>query len=37
MTTKQNRRIKSTMLQYKKFIQTKKKTPFLEQYNFKEH
>ena len=36
MTTKQNRRNKSTMLQCKKFIQTRKKTNFFEQYNIKE-
>ena len=36
MTTIQNRKIKSTMLQCRKFIQTRKKTNFFEQYNFKE-
>ena len=36
MTTKQKRRIMSTMLQCKKLIQTRKKTNFFEQYNFKE-
>ena len=35
MTTKQNRRIKSTMLQCKRFIQTRKKTVFSNSINLK--
>ena len=37
MTTKQNRRIKIPMFECKKFIQTRKKTNFFEQYNFKKN